>query len=111
MSPRILNWVVTRESSIFIRKSNLAKTYGNGLEREEPRNWRNHEDPIIGPHRSRHLEWVETMGTERGAVPRDGLKEALMELSNCPAKEREREGRPKDNTEALNLEGGEKMPR
>lgn len=37
--------MVTSESSIFISKTNLAKTYGNGLERQEPENWKNHDKP------------------------------------------------------------------
>lgn len=87
MRLRILNWVVIRESRIFIRKSNLVKIYGNGLEREEFRNWRNYEVFIIGFYRFRYLEWVEIMGIERGVVFRDGLNEVLMEFSNCLGKE------------------------
>lgn len=37
----------------------------NALEREEPGNWKNHEDLAVSPHGSRHLEWVVTTGTGR----------------------------------------------
>lgn len=40
---------------------------------------------------------------EEGAVSRDRLKEASMELSSGVDKEGKGEGRPKGNMEALNL--------
>lgn len=56
----ISNRMVISESSISIRKANVVKISGEG-----PGHWKNCEDPVTGPYRSRHLEGVMTMGTER----------------------------------------------
>lgn len=69
----ISNRVVTNDSSIFIRKANVVRTYGDELEREGHGHWKSCEPPVTGPYRSKHLEWMVAMGTERGRqLPESG---------------------------------------